>query len=211
MPQTPKQVHFASEKAHLESVVVFTKGTRPRSLSNPGGNDTETETEGYDSSSGGPSWARANRYPFPAMPKDQDVPQLDETRSTEVPFKSAVGGNGYLPNGERQWVVLETVNLPGTRPPILRGSGEYYYSLLRPGFGRPSSVVIWSGERFGCIPPMYRGPSHPASRPSTHPTDETGLPPSPSLPRPHLVPPPRASLALMTCSVPSDLIHDAHR
>ncbi|KAG8962893.1 Protein phosphatase 1 regulatory subunit 3D [Tulasnella sp. 425] len=116
VPQTPKSVHFASEKSVLESVVVFSKGARPRSLSNPGGYDTETETEGYDSTAG------SGRYPFPAMPKNEVVPLLDEAASSEVPMKRALGSNGYGVSDERHYVYLETIMLPGTRPPTLRGS-----------------------------------------------------------------------------------------
>ncbi|KAG8907863.1 hypothetical protein FRC01_007547, partial [Tulasnella sp. 417] len=117
IPPTPKSVHFASEKSVLESVVVFSKGARPRSLSNPGGYDTETETEGYDSTAGS-----GGRYPFPAMPKNEVVPLLDEAVSSEVPMKRALGSNGFGVNDERHFVYLETVMLPSTRPPTLRGS-----------------------------------------------------------------------------------------
>ncbi|KAG8902216.1 Protein phosphatase 1 regulatory subunit 3D [Tulasnella sp. 403] len=116
VPQTPKQVHFSSE--NLESVVVFAKGARPRSLSNPGGNDTETETEGYDSE---PSWG--GRYPFPAMPpSDEKVILINEDFTSRVPSSSSEGTNGYSSTGGRHFVYLETLMLPGTKPPTLRGS-----------------------------------------------------------------------------------------
>ena len=113
-PSTPKSVHFASEKAGLESVVVFTKGARPRSLSNPGGNDTETETEAESGSQ------HPRAYPFPIMP----VAVLDELMTTEVPSKALVGGNGLI-GEEKRFVFVESIVLPGTRPPTLRGTSTF--------------------------------------------------------------------------------------
>ncbi|KAG8940731.1 hypothetical protein FRC04_005055 [Tulasnella sp. 424] len=115
--QPPRSVHFASEKSVLESVVVFSKGARPQSLSNPDGYDSESETEGYDAPVGSGS-----RYPFPAMPKNEIVPKLDEAVSSEVPMKRALSSNGYGVSDERHFVYLETIVLPATRPPTLRGS-----------------------------------------------------------------------------------------
>lgn len=140
VPQTPKSVHFASEKSVLESVVVFSKGARPRSLSNPGGYDTETETEGYDSTAG------SGRYPFPAMPKNEIVPLLDEAASSEVPMKRALGSNGYGVSDERHYVYLETIMLPGTRPPTLRGSSELHTF--------PFLTMAFFGPPFSCLFPL---------------------------------------------------------
>src|ERR1700710_2625049 len=51
-PSTPaliaKTVHFPERKDNLENVVLFEKTARPRAVSG-NADDTETETEGYDS------------------------------------------------------------------------------------------------------------------------------------------------------------------
>ncbi|KAG8931171.1 hypothetical protein FRC02_003112 [Tulasnella sp. 418] len=121
LPQTPKSVHFAAEKSSLESIVVFAKTARPRSLST-GGNDTETETEGYDSSS--TTWGTWNssRYPFPVMPKtEESIVILDDSKTSLVPAPANIGCGGIL-NGEKAMVYLETLTLPSMKPPALRGS-----------------------------------------------------------------------------------------
>jgi len=96
--------------------VVFTKGTRPRSLST--GNDTETETEGYDSSSA------YGRYPFPVMHEESTV-VLDDEKMSSIPAQTSVGYGGFAPNTtDKRFVYVETLMLPGSKPPTLKGSGE---------------------------------------------------------------------------------------
>ncbi|KAG9000099.1 hypothetical protein FRB93_012863 [Tulasnella sp. JGI-2019a] len=128
IPTTPKSVHFASEKSSLESVVLFTKSARPRSLSNPLEPDTETETERETGSNGGwGDWGgRGGGYPFPSMPQPEGVITLDGM--SPIPAESAIGANGFGPTvpgvdaREKRMVYLETLNLPPTRPPTIRGS-----------------------------------------------------------------------------------------
>ena len=101
-PPTPsaKSVHFAD--SDLESVVVFEKSARPRAVSG-GAEDTETETEGYDSPSA---------YPFPKTSDPFSI-DVDLIQSSPVPSPDpAIGANVYL----------ETILFPRSRPPTLRGS-----------------------------------------------------------------------------------------
>ena len=101
-PPTPsvKSVHFAD--SDLESVVVFEKTARPRAVSG-GAEDTETETEGYDSPSA---------YPFPKTSDPFSI-DLDTAQSSSVPFPDPTPGAN---------VYLETICFPRSRPPTLRGS-----------------------------------------------------------------------------------------
>lgn len=151
VPTTPKSVHFASEKSSLESVVLFTKSARPRSLSNPLEPDTETETERETGGAWG-EWGRGGGggYPFPAMPQQtESMVALDGL--SPIPAESAIGMNGFGPTvpgvdaREKRMVYLETLNLPHSRPPILRGSGECSLSrsLISPILPLSST---WSGS-----------------------------------------------------------------
>ncbi|KAI0694456.1 hypothetical protein BC835DRAFT_1010220 [Cytidiella melzeri] len=122
-PNTPK-VHFAEKDAGLEMVKVFTKGGKPASLSKPSGEETETETE-------------AESYPFPlfspssqgmfsssplatagssgARPSQQLLHEID----TSTAVTSSIPNPCPSPLAN---VFLETVTLPRTRPPTLRGT-----------------------------------------------------------------------------------------
>ncbi|KAG8882952.1 Protein phosphatase 1 regulatory subunit 3D [Tulasnella sp. 332] len=125
-PTTPKSVHFASEKSSLESVVVFTKSARPRSLSNPLEPDTETETEKENGSTWGEWGGRGGGYPFPSMAPSESMVALDGL--SLIPAESAIGMNGFgatvpgVDAREKKMVYLETLNLPQSRPPVIRGS-----------------------------------------------------------------------------------------
>ncbi|KAI0095174.1 putative phosphatase regulatory subunit-domain-containing protein [Irpex rosettiformis] len=109
-PSTPR-VHFAEKNAGLETVKVFNKGGKPASLSKPPGEETETETE-------------AESYPFPllssnsmsiALASQQLLHEIDNT-----PYVTSAIPN--LSPAPRSNVLLETITLPRTRPPTLRGT-----------------------------------------------------------------------------------------
>lgn len=115
----------------MESVVVFVKSARPRSLSNPMEPDTETETERENNNNNAASsvWGKYNGYPFPVMDTTVTLSEL-----SGIPSESAIGMNGMSAGmgagggaGERRMVYLETLMLPGVKPPALRGSGECFF------------------------------------------------------------------------------------
>ncbi|KAG9045609.1 hypothetical protein FS842_001142, partial [Serendipita sp. 407] len=66
-PSGPKTVHFPEKKDSLESVVVFEKTARPRAVSGAA-DDTETETEGYDSPANAGFF---QNYPSPSADSSQ--------------------------------------------------------------------------------------------------------------------------------------------
>ncbi|KAF9819003.1 hypothetical protein IEO21_02417 [Rhodonia placenta] len=111
-PGGPKNVHFADKDSGLETVRVFSRSGKPASLSKPSGEETETETEaeGPNVSSG------SNSFPFPSI-ASAELPlyEIDtssgRTSSVPVPMPSPYAN-----------VHLETLALPRTRPPALRGT-----------------------------------------------------------------------------------------
>ncbi|KAI0803244.1 putative phosphatase regulatory subunit-domain-containing protein [Irpex lacteus] len=112
-PSTPR-VHFAEKDAGLEMVKVFNKGGKPASLSRPSGEETETETE-------------AESYPFPLLsPSSASMlkrwptsHQLLHEIDTSPSVTSAIPNTSASPLSN---VLLETMTLPRTRPPTLRGT-----------------------------------------------------------------------------------------
>ncbi|KZT73403.1 carbohydrate-binding module family 21 protein [Daedalea quercina L-15889] len=109
-PAGPKNVHFAEKDSGLETVRVFSRSGKPASLSKPPGEETETETEA-ESSSMGP-----NSFPFPSLASnDSPLHEIDTNPSRT----SAVPAPDPDPYAN---VHLETLTLPRTRPPALRGT-----------------------------------------------------------------------------------------
>ncbi|KAG8805590.1 hypothetical protein FRC17_005443 [Serendipita sp. 399] len=112
-PTTPsgtKSVHFPEKKDSLESVVVFEKTARPRAVSG-NADDTETETEGYDS----PAIAGIfQNQSFSSVDNSQQLGiEIDPDVSSPVPAREpALFSN----------VHFETLVFPRMRPPTLRGS-----------------------------------------------------------------------------------------
>lgn len=111
-PAIPKNVHFADKDSGLESVRVFSRSGKPASLSKPPGEETETETEAEGSSAPGP-----NSFPFPSLSSagSSELYEIDPRpeRTSSVP----VANPSPYAN-----VYLETLALPRTRPPALRGT-----------------------------------------------------------------------------------------
>lgn len=95
------------------------------------------------------------------MPSQEMVVALDA--QSAIPSESAVNQNGFAPGPvgdgigkEKKMVYLETLNLPPTRPPTLRGSGESA-SLYIPvpafpefSFSSPSLALSIFPARCGC-------------------------------------------------------------
>ncbi|KAI0370461.1 hypothetical protein BV20DRAFT_979604 [Pilatotrama ljubarskyi] len=113
-PSTPnviKNVHFAEKDSGLETVRVYNRTGKPASLSKPPGEETETETEAESS------------FPFPLLPTSpvsatppptlihEIDPSIDRTHPIPKPNPSPYAN-----------VFLETLALPRTRPPTLRGT-----------------------------------------------------------------------------------------
>ncbi|KAH9897637.1 hypothetical protein C8Q73DRAFT_641564 [Cubamyces lactineus] len=113
-PSTPsiiKNVHFAEKDSGLETVRVYNRTGKPASLSKPPGEETETETEAESS------------YPFPLLPSSPIAatptpaliheidPSTERTHPIPKPNPSPYAN-----------VFLETLALPRTRPPTLRGT-----------------------------------------------------------------------------------------
>lgn len=112
-PPTPsgtKSVHFPERKDNLESVVVFEKTARPRAVSG-NADDTETETEGYDSPANAAVLSGGSYFP-PVDPNQLGI-EIDGSLSSPVPTKE--------PSAFAN-VHVETLVFPRTRPPTLRGS-----------------------------------------------------------------------------------------
>ncbi|KAL5495117.1 hypothetical protein ACEPAI_579 [Sanghuangporus weigelae] len=112
VPATPKNVHFAGDDA-LRSVRVFNSSGRPVNVSRAtNAEETETETE-YDSSN--PTGPEPSSYPFPSIPSPPRELgfELDSTTTSAIPtYNPPMYAN----------VHVETLVLPRTSPPILRGS-----------------------------------------------------------------------------------------
>ena len=121
-PSTPR-VHFAEKDAGLETVKVFNRSGKPASLSKPAGEETETETEA--------------EYPFPTLFAPGSIgatlgsagsssrsgsaspSQLIHELDTTPGVTSAIPNPAMNPHAN---IHLETVTLPRTRPPTLRGT-----------------------------------------------------------------------------------------
>ncbi|EJD03811.1 uncharacterized protein FOMMEDRAFT_27679 [Fomitiporia mediterranea MF3/22] len=110
-PVTPKNVHFAGDDT-LRSVRVFNSSGKPVNVSRTNAEETETETE-YDSSNA----AAIDRsgYPFPrtaSPPQDMGF-ELDSNTTSAIPTANP-----------RMYanVHMETLVLPRSSPPVLRGS-----------------------------------------------------------------------------------------
>ncbi|KAH9932136.1 uncharacterized protein BXZ73DRAFT_90052 [Epithele typhae] len=114
-PSTPsmnKNVHFAEKDEGLETVRVYNRTGKPASLSKPPGEETETETELENSSS----------FPFPILPSS-----LSSTSSAALVHEidPALNRTNPIPKSNPSPyanVFLETLSLPKTRPPTLRGT-----------------------------------------------------------------------------------------
>ncbi|KAL6307751.1 putative phosphatase regulatory subunit-domain-containing protein [Sparassis latifolia] len=109
-PVGPKNVHFAENDEGLATVRVFSRSGKPASLSVPPGEETETETEA-ESSAQPPS-----SFPFPSLSSSEPVIyEIDSAvqRTSPVPAPSP---SPYAN------VHLETLALPRTHPPALRGT-----------------------------------------------------------------------------------------
>ncbi|KAH8120049.1 putative phosphatase regulatory subunit-domain-containing protein [Phellopilus nigrolimitatus] len=109
----PKNVHFAGEEA-LRHVRVFKSTGKPVNVSRSGSGaeETETETE-YDSSN--PAQER-NAFPFPSTGPSAAEElgfEIDHTASSSIPA-------AHPPTYAN--VHVETLVLPRSRPPVLRGS-----------------------------------------------------------------------------------------
>jgi len=111
-PAGPKNVHFA-EDAGLESVRVFNRSGKPASLSKPPGEETETETEAEMSNSLGAQ----NSFPFPSLSGSSEPPMYEI--DPEAGRTSSVPAPNPSPYAN---IHLETLALPRTRPPALRGT-----------------------------------------------------------------------------------------
>ncbi|KAH9854316.1 hypothetical protein C2E23DRAFT_875289 [Lenzites betulinus] len=108
-PNTNKNVHFAEKDSGLETVRVYNRTGKPASLSKPPGEETETETEAESS------------FPFPLLPSSPltTAPtlmhEIDPSAERTYPIPKA-NPSPYAN------VFLETLALPRTRPPTLRGT-----------------------------------------------------------------------------------------
>lgn len=122
-PSTPR-VHFAEKDAGLESVRLFKSTGKPASVSKPSGEETETETEAE------------NSYPFPLLSPNSSLfpsSSISMAGSSGNPHKNQIlheidstpGISSTVPNPSpcsTANVFVETVTLPRTRPPTLRGT-----------------------------------------------------------------------------------------
>ncbi|KAM5539942.1 hypothetical protein V8D89_006445 [Ganoderma adspersum] len=114
-PATPslgKNVHFAEKDSGLETIRVFNRAGKPASLSKPPGEETETETE-----------AESSSYPFPVF----STSPIASTASATLPHEidNSVDRTSPVPKlnpSPYANVFLETLALPRTRPPTLRGT-----------------------------------------------------------------------------------------
>ncbi|KAH7096817.1 putative phosphatase regulatory subunit-domain-containing protein [Auriculariales sp. MPI-PUGE-AT-0066] len=107
-----QNVHFPTRNEELQSVRLYRPAGRPAAVS-LGAEETETETEGYESSG----------YPFPVTPPSQQqqdsIITLNTGLTSPVPTPSATHASGSAVSTN---VHLETMQLPKTRPYTLVGS-----------------------------------------------------------------------------------------
>ncbi|KAI0800511.1 hypothetical protein C8Q74DRAFT_1191747 [Fomes fomentarius] len=111
-PSSAKNVHFAEKDQGLEMIRVFNRTGKPASLSKPPGDETETETE-----------AESSSYPFPSL---STTPILSASSAALVheidPSAQRTSPVPKLNPSPYANVFLETLSLPKTRPPTLRGT-----------------------------------------------------------------------------------------
>ncbi|EJD37271.1 hypothetical protein AURDEDRAFT_116833 [Auricularia subglabra TFB-10046 SS5] len=109
-PNLPKNVHFPERGEDLQTVRLFRPAGRPTAVSFTHllDNDTETETEGYDSSA---TAAHGSGYPFPVVQDTIVGLHPDLTSAVPAPNPPTYAN-----------VHLETLQLPKTRPYTLCGS-----------------------------------------------------------------------------------------
>jgi len=122
-PSTPnihKNVHFAENG--LESVRVFNRTGKPMSVSKPPGDETETETEAENSNAD----RGVSSFPFPSQASSSlgpSVPSSSQNLVHEIDPSPQVTSTIPSPSpSPLANVHLETVTLPRTRPPTLRGT-----------------------------------------------------------------------------------------
>lgn len=125
-PSTPnvhKNVHFAENG--LESVRLFNRTGKPSSVSKPPGDETETETEAENSN----AERGVGSFPFPSLSPSSlglSVPSSSSSSQNIVheidtsPHMTSIIPSPSPPSAAN--VHLETVTLPRTRPPTLRGT-----------------------------------------------------------------------------------------
>ncbi|KAI0829006.1 hypothetical protein BC628DRAFT_1315760 [Trametes gibbosa] len=108
-PSSNKNVHFAEKDSGLETVRVYHRTGKPASLSKPPGEETETETEAESS------------FPFPLLPSSpvSAAPTLMHEIDPSVERTNPIPKANPSPYAN---VFLETLALPRTRPPTLRGT-----------------------------------------------------------------------------------------
>ncbi|OSD00901.1 carbohydrate-binding module family 21 protein [Trametes coccinea BRFM310] len=110
-PSTIKNVHFADKDSGLETVRVYNRSGKPASLSKPQGEETETETEAESS------------FPFPLLPTSPVSQNPAPTLIYEIDPSTERTHPIPKPNPSPYAnVFLETLALPRTRPPTLRGT-----------------------------------------------------------------------------------------
>ncbi|KAI8981346.1 hypothetical protein BD414DRAFT_387468, partial [Trametes punicea] len=110
-PSVSKNVHFADKDSGLETVRVYNRSGKPASLSKPPGEETETETEAESS------------YPFPLLPSSPITATPAPTLIYEIDSSTERTHPIPKPNPSPYAnVFLETLALPRTRPPTLRGT-----------------------------------------------------------------------------------------
>ncbi len=105
-------MHFAEKDSGLESIRVFNRTGKPASLSKPSGEETETETE-----------AESSAYPFPVFSASPIASTASATLLHEI--DNSVERTSLVPKSNPSPyanVFLETLALPRTRPPTLRGT-----------------------------------------------------------------------------------------
>ncbi|KZV98646.1 hypothetical protein EXIGLDRAFT_746523 [Exidia glandulosa HHB12029] len=105
LPSPPKLVHYPSQDIDLKSVRIFKLRGKPLAISRPD-EETETETEGYDSGSIG--------SPFLAL-----AGHADETYIIDSSQSSVVPATTEPPHAD---IYLETIQLPPVRALTLCGS-----------------------------------------------------------------------------------------
>ncbi|KAI0673882.1 hypothetical protein C8Q78DRAFT_1068106 [Trametes maxima] len=110
-PSSNKNVHFAEKDSGLETVRVYNRAGKPASLSKPPEEETETETEAE------------NSFPFPLLPSSPVGPAPATTLVHEIDSSTERTHPIPKPNPSPYAnVFLETLALPRTRPPTLRGT-----------------------------------------------------------------------------------------
>ncbi|KAI0756242.1 hypothetical protein C8Q80DRAFT_1264325 [Daedaleopsis nitida] len=110
-PNSNKNVHFAEKDSGLETIRVYNRSGKPASLSKPAGEETETETEAESS------------FPFPVFPTSPIASAGAATLVHEI--DTNVARTNPIPKlnpSPYANVLLETLALPRTRPPTLRGT-----------------------------------------------------------------------------------------